>query len=198
MTTHSPLAHSSDIALIAALSGAASLVPVPFVDEKIRARLHAQMFRTVAARKGKSLDQEAVAQLLGHERGGLLGAAGKFVLLYPLRRLFRRIFGVIALNDAASEVSKTYHLGFLFLTALNDNADETHSMAEIRAAIDATLTAVDTRPVRHLFQGAVRAWSRSRTKGDSVDTAPLLARLTKYGTRHFEGAVTILRDALTH
>jgi hypothetical protein len=154
------------------------------------------MFRTLAARKGKSLDDEAIAALLGQTKGSLLGAAGKFALLYPVKRLFRRIFGLIALNDAASEVSKTYHLGFLFLTALEDDADETHSMGEIRAAMDATLTAVDPRPVRHLFQGAVRAWSRSRTKHDAVDPSHLLTRLTKYGTKHFEGAATILRDAL--
>ncbi len=197
MSTPTLLAHSADVALIAALSGAASLLPIPFVDDKIRTHLHAQMFRTLAARKGKSLDNDAVAVLLGKEKRSLLGAAGKFAILYPVKRIFRRIFGVLALNDAASEVSKTYHLGFLFMTALSDDADETHSMGEIRAAIDATLTAVDTRPVRHLFQGAVRAWSRSRTKDDSIDASHLLGRLKKYGNKHFEGAATILRDTLT-
>ena len=190
-----PLAHSADIALVAALSGAASLVPIPFVDGAILARLHAQMFRTLAAHKGKALDNEAMGQLLG-KRESLFFATGKFALLYPAKRLFRRIFGVLAIAGVADEVSKTYHLWFLFATALEDPSFESHSLAEIRAAIDATLTKVDSRPVRHLFRGAVSAWSRSRTKDNAVDTSQLLAELTKYGAEHFELAAETLRAEL--
>ncbi len=193
--TTKALSHSPDVAFIAALCGGASLLPIPFVDGPIRARLHAQMFRTLAARKGKSLDDQSVKQLLG-KKAGLLGAVGKFALLYPAKRLFRRLFGVLAIASVIDEVSQTYHLGFLFATALEDSSWGTRSMVGVRTAIDATIKAIDPKPVRHLFRGAVSTWARSKTKDDSVDTDPLLERLAKYGAAHFEAAAEMLHEEL--
>ncbi len=195
MTEPTTLPHSADVAFVAALSGAASLLPIPFVDDAIRTRLHAQMFRTLAARKGKSLDDQDVEQLLG-KKASLLGAAGKFALLYPAKRLFRRLFGVLAITDVIDEVSKTYHLGFLFAASLEEPSFERRSMAEVRAAIDATVKGLDPRPVRHLFRGAVSMWSRTKPKHAEVDTTQLLERLKTYGAAHFEAAVQAQRAEL--
>lgn len=79
--------------------GLAALIPLPFVDELVRRRLLRAAFRAAAADEGVALGPAELRVLVG-ERGSVLLAVLKAVLIWPIKKLFRTLIYALTVKDA--------------------------------------------------------------------------------------------------
>ncbi len=100
--------------------GAAAIVPVPFVDDFLLRQLRRRWVRDALTAHGVQLDARGVDHLAGIRSPTGWQRIVRFVynatlkLAFKLvKRVFRSIFFVLAVKDAADAASKAFHRGFL-------------------------------------------------------------------------------------
>ena len=144
----------------AVLSGLTPLILIPFVDDQVYAYFLRSMVQRLAASHGQELAPQEV-KMLADQPGGscLLGCLGGMVL-YPLKKIFRKIFFFLEWKRAVDTISHTYYQGYLLDAALAEGWLDTHGAARVRAAIDAVLARTNTSLVTHAVYGVV-----SQSKG---------------------------------
>jgi hypothetical protein len=141
------------------LVGLTPLLPVPFLDDQLKAYLERRLARGIAASRGVSLsadDLRAIGQGPGED---LLAQIRRGALLLPLRLLLRKVFLFLNVKRASDFASATYHRGYLLDVALGMGAHPPLRTAdEVRAAIEATLADTPHSPigaaVRLTFDGS--------------------------------------------
>ena len=101
----------------AVLVGLTPLIPLPFVDDLARVALRRRLVRGVAAEEGVDLAPAMVEALAGEPAGGCLGTLPKLVL-YPINKIFRKIFFFLEVKRAVDLVSTSWHYGWLLQVAL--------------------------------------------------------------------------------
>ncbi|HEX7176444.1 MAG TPA: hypothetical protein VF240_14360 [Pyrinomonadaceae bacterium] len=165
------------LATHAVLVGLTPLIPVPMVDDLVKSHLLRRMVRELAAGRGWQLSHEEV-EALTTERGGdgCLGGCLGQALLYPFKKVFRKIFFFLEWKRAADLTSRTYHHGYLIDHALAPRADgarliERKTAAEVGAAIDAVCREAPVKPL----ESAVGATFRG-SKNVLVGAAGILER----------------------
>lgn len=135
----------------AVLTGLTPLVPIPFVDDHIYAYFMRSMVQRLGTSYGKQLTNEDVVVLATQPgRGCALGCLGS-VLLYPLKKVLRKVFFFLEWKRAVDTITHTYYQGYLIDVALNEAWLEAHGAVKVRAAIDAVLARTNTS----LFNGAI-------------------------------------------
>lgn len=160
----------------AVLVGLTPLIPVPVVDDLVKSHLLRRMVRELAAGRGGRLSHEEVEALTTERGDGCLGGCLGQALLYPLKKVFRKVFFFLEWKRAADLTSRTYHHGYLIDHALAPRADgsrliELKSAAEIGAAIDAVCREAPVKPL----ESAVGATFRG-SKNVLVGAAGILER----------------------
>jgi hypothetical protein len=138
----------------AVLTGLTPLIPIPFVDDLVYSYFLCSMVQRLATAHGMQLTPDAV-QTLAAEKGGscLLGCAGT-VLLYPLKKIFSKIFFFLEWKRAADIISRTYYQGFLIDAAFQTGVLP-DAAATVRAAIDRVLARTNTSLVNRAAYGVV-------------------------------------------
>lgn len=157
-----PAKINSTIATHAVLAGMTPLIPVPVVDDLAKAYFRRRLVRSLAAARGRSLSHADVEALAAeHESGCLSGCVGTLVL-YPLKKVFRKIFFFLEWKRAVDLTSRTYHFGYLVDHVFAARLDETsgRSAAEVGAAIDAVCREAPIKPLEAAV-GATFRQSRS-------------------------------------
>lgn len=104
----------------AVLAGLTPLIPVPFLDDWVKAIFIRRMVRQLSQARGINLTNEEVEGLSQEYfwDGCLEGCVGIFLRL--LRELFSKVFFWIEWRRALATLSITYYSGFLFDSALLD------------------------------------------------------------------------------
>ena len=154
----------------AVLVGLTPLIPVPFVDDLVKSHLLRRMAGELASGRGRRLNHEEVEALTAERGdGGCLGGCLGQAILYPLKKVFRKIFFFLEWKRAADLTSRTYHHGYLIDHALAPRADgsrliERKSAAEIGAAIDAVCRTSPVKPLESAV-GATFRGSKSVLTG---------------------------------
>jgi len=158
------------LATHAVLVGLTPLIPVPVVDDLVKSHLLRRMAGELAAGRGWRLGPEEVEALTAERGGGghLGGCLGQ-ALLYPLKKVFRKIFFFLEWKRAADLTSRTYHHGYLIDYALRARADGTRlielkTAAEVGAAIDAVCREAPVKPLESAV-GATFRGSKSVLAG---------------------------------
>lgn len=161
------------IATHAVLAGLTPLIPVPVVDDIAKSFFRQRLVRSLAAAHGRTVtgaDAEAFAA--ERESGCMSGCVGS-LLLYPLKKVFRKIFFVLEWKRAVDLTSRTYHFGYLVDHVFAERLDERtgRSAAEVGAALDAVCREAPIKPL----EAAVGATFR-QSRGVLSSGASLLER----------------------
>jgi hypothetical protein len=143
----------------AVLVGLTPLVPVPILDDRLRAYFERRLAREIAALHGIALGEDDL-RVVGEGPGQDFWAElRRGALLLPVRLLLRKLFLVLNVKRASDAASTTYNRGYLLDVALAAKEHPPHRRAEdVRAAIDATLVDTPHSPietaVRLSFEGS--------------------------------------------
>jgi len=113
-------------------------------------------------------------------RGCALGCLGS-VLLYPLKKVLRKLFFFLEWKRATDTISRTYYRGHLIDVVLAEGWLDTHGAVRVHAAIATVLARTNTSPVTRAVYGAV-----GQSKGILKSAGELLTRYLS-GTKASSG-----------
>jgi len=114
MTQHLSV-HRRLILSRALLSGAAGLVPVPYLDDLLAGQVRAGLVRRLAELRRVDVDGNAVAELATPTSSRVLHAAGLgAILLGGAQKVWRRVAASILVVRRADEAMQTFQIGTLF------------------------------------------------------------------------------------
>jgi hypothetical protein len=187
-----PDAGSAALARHALLVGMTPLIPLPFLDDLARVALRRRMVRALAAEEGVAVDAVVIEALAAEPGGGCLGFVPR-LLLYPIKKVFRKIFFFLEVKRAIDLVSTSWHYGWLLQIALRDRRllEDAARAAAVRAEIEALLAETSVKPFERVLREALRG-SRAIMKGG----ADVLARTLRGAPRSADRVDEAVASAL--
>ncbi|HXT21326.1 MAG TPA: hypothetical protein VN923_11285 [Thermoanaerobaculia bacterium] len=180
------------------LGGLCPLLPIPFLDDLVLARMRRRMVERLAGRWQVTLTPAQLALLSGGGRGMSVGRLLAKVAIYPVKEVLRKVLYFLAIKDAVDTFSLLFHQGYLVHAALAHGAlgrggpADDARVAATAAAVHGTLGATDTRPLRRLLIGVLRN-SRDLLRGT---VRWLMARLGRR-RRDAAPAMDVIADEAT-
>lgn len=141
-------------------TGAATLVPLPFVDDWITARSRRELVAAALRAHGRTFHVRELRALY-QDGGSLIGLPwriAKGLVLVPVKKLFRSVFFVLGLRSVALAVGRTLALGHVvdrqIRLGMFRNDDSAAARADqarrLRRALDRAYSGVDDRLVRRV------------------------------------------------
>lgn len=169
--------------------GLTALIPIPIVDDIACNAMRRRLVRAVLVSEGAPM-QEGTIEALANEpgRGCLLGSLG--VLVYPLKKLFRKFFFFLEIKRCIDLVSTTWHFGWLLQGLARDGQPmpgDPIAAAALRHAIMSTLDEVGVRPVERAFRSVLGG--SSGVLRAVADRLSRIVRRTDRTPQHVEAAV---------
>ncbi len=127
----------------------------------------------LAASHGRALGAEELDALVSEPGDGCLRGCVVQAVLYPLKKIFRKVFYFLEWKRAADLTSQTYHFGYLLNYALQPRADGStlislRGAAEVRAAISAVCRESPIKPVEGAVGGTFRQSKRVLSSAASL------------------------------
>lgn len=163
------------IVLHALLAGLTPLVPVPFVDDVLQARVMRRLVATLAALHDLPLAPADVRTLADPPGTSWIKDAARSVVMMPVRFVLRRIFVLLTGKRVIDLASESWHRGYLvdlaFAEALCAPVGA-YSAKQVREAVDAVCTEVPVAPIAHGLKVGFE-----QAKGALVTALPALQRL---------------------
>lgn len=156
------------IALWSVLAGLCPVIPIPFVDDMALRFLRKRALRSELERGGIRPGRAQLDVYLA-EPANLMGCLTTLVI-YPLKKIFRKVFIFLAIKDCVDAASRTFHELWMIrhgvVSGQLTKADvtvEVDALIPLRRAVEATSQQVDTRPINQVlrrgFVGS-KAWLR--------------------------------------
>ncbi|MDO9022069.1 MAG: hypothetical protein Q8S73_40505 [Deltaproteobacteria bacterium] len=151
--------HVADESLLlthAALVGLTPLIPIPLLDDAVKAAIERRLVRQLAALHGVSLSDDAVSALANDPGDGLLLGVAKGIVTFPFKLIFRKLFIVAEVKRASDEASLCYHRGLLLDLAFASRAVAPvgpKPPAEVRAAVERACAEVSVSPLGRVIGG---------------------------------------------
>ena len=218
MENASPPAVNSQRTIIthAVLIGLTPLIPVPVVDDLAKSYFQRRMVRSLAAMRGRQLGAEDVDTLATDRGGGGCLRGCLTVIVYPIKKIFRKIFFFLELKRAVDLTSGAFHHGYLvdYLFAEWDALGAgAKSTAEVRDAIDAVCREAPIKPLEsavgatfrqsknvlaagaRLLEGSFR---RITGRADEQQVARAVESVEAEEEREIEGIVNRLQNSVNN
>jgi hypothetical protein len=158
----------------AVLAGLTPLIPIPLVDDLVKAHFLRRMVRKLAASNDYQFEPNAVKVLADDEETGCLKGCLGMALQLPFKFVFRKILFFLEWKRAVDIVSRTYYHGYLMEYAFSQrwcSPRGSRDPQEVRRGIDTVLKRVNTS----LFERAVAVTFR-QSKAGMKSAAALLER----------------------
>jgi hypothetical protein len=188
------------------LIGLTPLIPIPFVDDWIKASFQRRMFRQLAAARGFQLTPEEINALSQEDFWDSCTQGCLHLFFRLLRELASKIFFWIEWRRAVNLVSITYYTGFLFDAALLDGYTLTglpgaspEAAVKLREAIRRARYGANMRLIQRIFRQSIRplaflgaAWQLARRAFSALPG--MLAALPRAVWRGIRGAPGRIRD----
>jgi hypothetical protein len=145
--------------------GLTPLIPVPVVDDLAQSYFRRRLVRMLAASHGRALGAEEFDALVSERGDGCLRGCVVQALVYPLKKVFRKIFYFLEWKRAADLTSQTYHYGYLLNYALQpreggESLISLRGAGAVREAIDAVCREAPIKPVESAVGGTFRQSKR--------------------------------------
>jgi hypothetical protein len=209
-------ANQRQIILHSVLAGLTPLIPVPLIDDLVKAYFKRRMVRKLAQAQGQFLNDTEIKTLADDADAGCLFGCLTTIIVYPLKAIFRKIFFFLEWKRAVDIVSHTYYQGYLIEAALAENwlaPSGLRPAAEVRAAIDNVLLSLNTslieRAVRGIFnqskavlKGAARLLQNRlqvfRRKPSEAQVAEVIEALEEQEEHEIEGVIGQLQAAINN
>lgn len=171
--------HRRIILLRSLLSGAAGLVPVPYLDDLLAGQVRSAMVRRLAELRRVDVDANAVYELATPHHSRLLGAAGMgAAVLGTAQRVWRKVAASILVVRRADEAVQTFQIGTLFdhycarhHVGLGLDGGKAHALRE---AMDAAIRHARGRAMEDAFE---RALTTSRKLGGLLARRALVEKV---------------------
>lgn len=167
----------------AVLVGLTPLIPLPIVDDAVKAAIERRMVREVGRANGQELDDDVVKVLAGEEGGNVFVSVAKGIVTFPFKLIFRKIFVVLEVKRASDIASQAYHRGHLLDLALASGILSPRgpiAPGEVRVAVDHACAAVNVSPLGRAFRSVFES-SKSALESLGKD---LLSKLGKGGVEN--------------
>jgi len=153
------------LATHAVLVGLTPLIPVPFLDDVAKGYFRRRLVRQLASSHGRELGAAELDALTKEDEGGCLRGCLLTALVYPLKKVFAKVFYFLEWKRAADLTSHTYHFGYLINYALRRGPDgrslvDARGADAVGAAVAAACREAPIKPV----EGAVSATFRQSHK----------------------------------
>ncbi len=186
------------VILYSLFAGVCPLIPVPWVDDFVLRRVRRAGFRRLFRQGGAEPSSFQLDELTTDRSSWLRGCFAGLVL-YPIKRIFRKIIFVFTLKDCVDAASRTFHELWLvrhltadWQAAPAEAAGGVAAAARLRRALDRALAETDPRPVEQVFKQAFRSGRRR-----ALDVAAALGRAIRRarGLKAREEAVDRLVEA---
>ena len=152
------------VAGYAALAGICPLIPIPFVDDMIVRRIHRRLCQKLAERSGFDLSKEAA----------------KSIVLWPVKKIIRKVVYVLAIKSCADVATAIFHDGWLFARALEQKYVDHDALAR-----------GDKETLLHLRDGIVEA----RDRVDPNSTRQIMQTAFGVGREVFDTILSAIRHA---
>lgn len=168
-------------------TGAATVVPLPFVDDWITARSRRELVAAALRAHGRTFHVRELRALY-QDGGSLLGLPwriAKGLVLLPVKKVFRSVFFVLGIRSVALAVGRTLALGHVVDRQLrlgmfrdDDSAAARADQARrLRRALDTAWQGIDDRLVRRIANLAI---ARARgAQGADTEIEGFLAELDR-------------------
>lgn len=149
----------------AVLVGLTPLIPVPILDDVVKGYFRRRMVRSLAAAQGRALSDEELSALTAESGGGCLSGCVGAVVVYPLKKVFRKVFYFLEWKRAVDLTSQTFHYGYLVNYALQPRAGgatliDLRPAAEVGRAIEAVCREAPIKPVESAVGATFRQSKR--------------------------------------
>ena len=173
------------VAFHAVASGLTPLIPVPFLDDFALRQVRERMVRAMLQEHGLPTPAKAVSVLAGSHLavgvGGRVLGLLKGLALFPVKKLFRRVFFVLWVKDCVDMASASLHQGYLLQHAmargdLDARGLEGEAPARVHAAIEAACKEVDSRPINQLLRRFFEGSRLLLTEAKKAFLSPLLGQ----------------------
>jgi hypothetical protein len=170
----------------AILVGMTPLIPLPLLDDLAQGYFERRMFERLVASHQITMTEAQIDGLgAPADPAGCVKGCFTALLLYPLKKILRKIFFFLEIKRTVDLIASTYARGMLLDRMLQRRLCAPagpHEPARIRQATDQALQRVGTSPielaVRHSFHGSTEL---IRRLGDQLFAA--LRRLTRGASR---------------
>lgn len=148
------------VAYHAIASGLTPLIPVPMLDDLALRRVRERMVRDLLADHGIEAPAAVVETLAGSERrvkmSGRVRSSLRSLVLFPVKKVFRKVFFVLWVKDCVDMASGSLHHGYLLRHALSRGHLDVGRSSEgaarqVYGAIQAACDDVDPRPVNQVL-----------------------------------------------
>lgn len=158
----------------AVVAGACQLIPLPFVDDFIMGQVHERMNIALFREHGFEL-QERGQDILRETESRWLSSMLTSVLMFPVKKILKKVIFVFSIKAVADVASSTFHDGWMIARAIEGRyvdpalltANDEETFKRLRAAVLLTKSQVDTRPIN---KGLKTAFSMTNIKkaGESL------------------------------
>ena len=126
------------IASHCAVAGLCPLIPIPFVDELIVERIHRSMNASLCEQHDIKL-LALSSKLLAESESDLLNGALKGLLMWPLKKLLRKMLFVLAIKNCVDVATEVFHEGWLLARALEEGYADLEEMKKNKPSTLRTL-----------------------------------------------------------
>ncbi len=161
-----------EIVQYAVLVALTPLVPVPFLDDIVKNYLQRKMVRKLGESYQYNFSEAEIKVLADEESGGCLKGCLSMIIMYPFKKIFRKVFFFLEWKRAIDLASYTLHHGILIDYAMSEGwcaPASLKSAAEVRAAVDTVLREVNTKPLEAVLKAAF-----NQSKNLIVDAANVM------------------------
>jgi hypothetical protein len=201
----------------AVLTGLTPLIPVPVLDDAVKGYFRRRLVRALAGARGRVLSEAEVGALTAEGGEGCLQGCMVQAVVYPLKKIFRKVFYFLEWKRAVDLTSQTYHFGYLVGSALDARGGgpsllEAYGAERVGAAVAAVCREAPIRPVERAVGGTFRqsrkalgaaaallgqSLRRLTGRGREAEVAEAIAEIEPRETREVEPVVSRLQQALS-
>ncbi|MED5373537.1 MAG: hypothetical protein VX899_21145 [Myxococcota bacterium] len=132
--------------------GLAQLIPLPFVDDMVSARLLRRLYAQMARHHGVELTGEQRKRLTVSKGGGVLQGCLWAGLRWGVRKLIATMTVVLLVKDVLDEATRGAHQALLVDQAMRSGTLPGKE-AEVREALESLLEAEEISPMMRLLKG---------------------------------------------
>ena len=158
MSTVSAPPSRTEIVASAVLAGVCALSPIPFLDDLVIGAIRRRLVRRLFRAHGITLGWRQQRALTRTDGSWLLGCLGTLVV-YPIKKIFRKLFYFLAVKEAVDVASRLLHQGLLVEHALargclvaEELGDQRAPLERLNQVIRKTCDETDTSPVGQILK----------------------------------------------
>ena len=177
----------------AVVVGAATLFPIPVVDEWIAATSRRQLVNFTLRRHGRTFQTSDVRPLYSHGSWwSLPWRIVKGVVMAPINKVLKKILFVFAIRDLVLAVGKTIALAHTLERELERGgfrdddppAVRTAAAARVKQALDHALTGVDRRVLQRAGRAVLKQLNKKEDAAAAADVEGFFAEIDRRVDEH--------------